>query len=484
MHRCERRRHHTLTLTNAEGCTSTCTITVTTTPPPVCTITGNTSFCVGSLNKLCGPEFATSYLWSTGATTECIYVSAAGTYTLTLTNAEGCTSTCTITVTTTPPPVCTILAMTPFCEGTLNKLCGPQYATSYLWSTGETTECIDVSAAGTYTLTVTNAEGCTSTCTITVTTTPPPVCLISVDLVCQPGTTRLCAPAGAYSYLWNTGATTACIEVTTGGIYSVVVSSAPGCTSTCSIAVTSTPGPDCVIIGNTTFCEGQPNKLCGTPGAAGYLWSTGETTECIYVNASGIYSVTVTNADGCSSDCILTVTMVQPIAPDGIMGPIAVANNQAVSYSIDPITGATAYEWTLPQGWTGDTTGTTINVITDGASSTDEICVQALFGQCPGPDTCLTVSFITGIVDADGSAWFTILPNPSHGGFQVVPTGRDHGPIKIIVFDVLGQLVVAPQVLSGTQATMIHMEHEADGVYFLRASSGDEDRVFELMIQK
>nr|MBP6391610.1 T9SS type A sorting domain-containing protein [Flavobacteriales bacterium] len=352
------------------------------------------------------------------------------------------------------------------------------------WSTGETTECIDVTVSGTYTLTVTNAEGCESTCSITVTVTPPPVCTIGIDLVCEPGTTRLCAPAGAYSYLWNTGATTACIEVTTGGTYSVEVTNAAGCSSMCNITVTASPVPECVILGNTIFCEGEPNKLCGTPGAVGYLWSTGETTECIYVNASGTYSVTVTSVDGCSSECILTVTMVQPSAPDAILGPIAVSTNQVVSYSIDAVAGATAYEWTLPQGWIGDTTGLVINATTDGTNSTDLLCVHALFGDCVGPDTCITVSFITGINDVNGTGWFTILPNPSNGGFQLVPSGGNTGSIHIMVFDMLGQLVVAPMALSGTQATTLHMENEANGVYFLRAVLGKQDRMFELVIQK
>ncbi|MBK8499151.1 MAG: hypothetical protein IPL52_10105 [Flavobacteriales bacterium] len=204
---------YTLTVTNAEGCTSTCTITVTTTPPPVCTILGDDTFCEAPSASSAVPSTPPATSGAQGETTECIDVSTAGTYTLTVTNAEGCTSTCTITVTTTPPPVCTILGDDTFCEGTLNKLCGPQYATSYLWSTGETTECIDVSAAGTYTLTVTNAEGCTSTCTITVSTTPPPVCtILGDDTFCEGTLNKLCGPQYATSYLWSTGETTECID--------------------------------------------------------------------------------------------------------------------------------------------------------------------------------------------------------------------------------------------------------------------------------
>ncbi|MBK9177194.1 MAG: hypothetical protein IPM46_12850 [Flavobacteriales bacterium] len=200
------------------GCESTCSITVTTTPPPVCTIIGSTSFCEGEPSKLCGPEDAYSYLWSTGETTECIDVTVAGTYTLTVTNEEGCESTCSITVTTTPPPVCTIIGSTSFCLGEPSKLCGPEDAYSYLWSTGETTECIDVTVAGTYTLTVTNEEGCRSTCSITVTITPPPVCTVI-------GSTSFCPASRASSAGRRTPTATCgararpprCIDVTVAG---------------------------------------------------------------------------------------------------------------------------------------------------------------------------------------------------------------------------------------------------------------------------
>ncbi|MEO8589338.1 MAG: T9SS type A sorting domain-containing protein, partial [Flavobacteriales bacterium] len=397
---------------------------------------------------------------------------------------EGCSSTCSITVTATPLPVCTILGDDTFCVGTLNKLCGTPGAASYEWSTGETTECIDVTVSGTYTLTVTNAEGCSSTCSITVTATPLPVCTIGVALSCIENATMLCAPFGGYTYLWSTGETSACINITVGGTYSVTVTNENGCSSTCSIPVTVSPGPDCIITGNTTFCEGTSNKLCGPPGAFGYLWSTGETTECIDVTEAGTYTLTVTSANGCISDCIISVSVTATGTPGAITGPIAVGTNAGASYSIDPVIGATSYEWTLPEGWTGDATGLAINVITDGTNSTDLLCVQALFGDCVGPKSCITVSFITGINDVNGNSWLTVLPNPSNGVFQLVPSGVNQGPVDIRVFDALGKLVVAPTRLAGSQTTLLHMENEASGVYFLHAGSGAESRVYELLIQR
>jgi len=340
-----------------------------------------------------------------------------------------------------------------------------------------------VSVAGTYTLTVSNGEGCSSTCSITIETTPLPVCTIGVALSCVENATQLCAPTGAASYLWSTGETTMCITITSGGTYSVTVTNADGCSSTCSIPVTVADQPECIILGNTTLCEGETNKLCGTPGAVSYLWSTGETTECIDVTSPGTYSLTVSNGNGCISDCVVSVTVAEIGTSGAISGPIAVTANEAVSYSIEPVPGATSYTWTLPQGWTGDTTGLVINVTSGATNNSDALCVQAVMGGCTGPNSCIQVSFSTGISTEDHTQWFVVQPNPSHGAFQLVPSGTNTGPIRIMVYDALGKLVVAPTMLNGTQPTMIHMEGEARGTYFLRAIVGNESRVFDLLIQ-
>ena len=126
-------------------------------------------YATGQSTQLCVPAGATSYLWSTGATTNCITVSTPGTYTVTVTNAGGCVSTCSKTVTASTSPVCTITGNTSICQGQATKLCAPAGCTKYLWSNGATTNCITVSTAGTYTVTTTNAAGCTSTCSKTVT---------------------------------------------------------------------------------------------------------------------------------------------------------------------------------------------------------------------------------------------------------------------------------------------------------------------------
>jgi hypothetical protein len=299
---------YSVTITDANGCSSTCEVTVVENDAPICTITGGLSICEGASTELCAPAGAASYLWSTGATTACIAVSAGGVYSVTITDANGCSSTCEVTVVENDSPICSITGGLSICEGASTELCAPAGAASYLWSTGATTACITVSEAGVYSVTITDANGCSSTCEVTVVENDAPICTITGGLsICEGASTELCAPAGAASYLWSTGATTACITVSAGGVYSVTITDANGCSSTCEVTVVENDAPICTITGGLSICEGASTELCAPAGAASYLWSTGATTACITVSEAGVYSVTITDANGCSSTCEVTV---------------------------------------------------------------------------------------------------------------------------------------------------------------------------------
>ena len=316
---------YTVTIIDANGCSSTCSVTVVVNPSPVCSITGDLSICQGLSTELCAPLGFASYLWSTGATTNCITVGIAGIYTLTITDLNGCSSTCSVTVIVNPLPVCNITGDLLLCNvGQTTELCAPPGFVSYTWSTGATTNCITVGLAGTYTVTVIDLNGCGSTCSATVTFNPMSACSIAGDLsLCQGESTQLCVPSGAASYLWSTGATTNCITVSLPGVYSVIVTQANGCSSTCSATVIVNPLPPCTITGNLLLCEILNTQLCVPAGAASYLWSNGATTNCITVSLPGTYSVVVTEANGCSSTCSATVTF--DVTPPVITCPAGVS---------------------------------------------------------------------------------------------------------------------------------------------------------------
>jgi hypothetical protein len=112
--------------------------------------------------------------------------------------------------------------------------------------------------------------------------------------------------------LWSNGSTTSCIDVGKTGTYAVTVTNAAGCTSYCSKMLRVAPVPKCEITGNLDICVGQTTQLCAPTNAGRYLWSNGSINQCITVRKAGIYSVTITNSNGCKSTCSATVTFSSP----------------------------------------------------------------------------------------------------------------------------------------------------------------------------
>ncbi|MEO8150915.1 MAG: T9SS type A sorting domain-containing protein, partial [Bacteroidia bacterium] len=202
-----------------------------------------------------------TYLWNNGATTQCRSVMG-GTYTVTVTNAAGCSCSSTKVVTACTPPSCTITGSST-CGSTAVQICAPSgTGYTYLWNNGATTQCRSV-YAGTYTVTVTNAAGCSCTSSKTVTTCTPPSCSISGYSTCGSNAIQICAPSGTgYTYLWSNGATTQCRYVY-AGTYWVTVTNSSGCSSSCSKCVTVSRMMESTVVDNSgTFqVSAYPNPF-------------------------------------------------------------------------------------------------------------------------------------------------------------------------------------------------------------------------------
>ncbi len=296
---------------------------------PTITPGGPTTFCSGGSVTLTSSS-ATGNVWSTGATTQSIIASTAGTYTVTVTSG-GCSSApsagTTVTVNPTPPtPTITPGGPTTFCAGGSVTLTSSS-ATGNLWSTGATTQSITVSTGGTFTVTVTSG-GCSATSAGTTVTVNP---LPATPTITPGGPTTFCAggsvtltSSSASGNVWSTGETTQAITVTTAGTYTVTVTSG-GCTSAPSAGTTVTVNPipatpTITAGGPTTFCTGGSVTLTSS-SATGNLWSTGATTQSITVNTAGTYTVTVTETGCTSAPSAGTTVTVDPLPTTANAGP-------------------------------------------------------------------------------------------------------------------------------------------------------------------
>ena len=243
---------YTVTVTGSNGCTDTESITITSNgATPTATITNNSNTTVLTCSEtsisLTGGG-GVSYSWSNGlGSNASATVTTPGTYVVTATAANGCTDTESITITQsiTPPPAAivnntgsTILT----CTTNAISVTGTG-GVSYSWSNGlGNNASANITSAGTYTVTVTGADGCTDTENITITqnTTPPTASITNnsgeTTITCEQTSISLTATGGV-ALLWNTGSPSANISVTQGGTYTVTVTGTNGCTDTESITI-------------------------------------------------------------------------------------------------------------------------------------------------------------------------------------------------------------------------------------------------------
>ena len=389
--------NYTVTVTQAGGCTATATANVQVNTNPTPAITGTLAICQGANTSLnAGAGFST-YLWNTSAVTQSLNVTTSGTYTVTVTNAAGCSGTTSAAVTVNALPVPAITGTTSFCTGSNTNLNAGGGFSSYLWNTGAITQVLNVSTGGNYTVTVTNAAGCSATDNVNVTVNALPVPNITGTFAfCQGGNTGLNAGAGYSTYLWNTGATTQNITVTTGNTYTVTVTNANGCSNTDAQLVTVNPLPTPAITGTTTICQGNNTILSAGPGYSGYLWSTGGLGANVNVNTAGSYTVTVTDANGCKASTSTNVT-VNPLPVPNITGTLAFCSGN--NSNLNAGGGFSSYLWStgaVTQVLNVTTAGNYVVTVTNANGCSASTNAVVTVNPLPVPNITGTFAFCQG----------------------------------------------------------------------------------------
>ncbi|MEY4927182.1 MAG: hypothetical protein RI894_1618 [Bacteroidota bacterium] len=343
-------------LNSPSACSDYC-LQITIAPRPSVTLTGNSTVCSNSTTQICavGTSGVTpyTYLWTyvppsglgigLAATTACINASA-GTYTVTITDANGCTATASKVITVLPSPTVTITANAPIGTGGTVMVCAGQTLVltatgggTYAWSKMGSAAIIGASATYSYTemgaslystiytVTVTNANGCTATKQIGVSfNLPIPIANITVTGNTCPKTLTA---SGGGTYLWNTSATTASISAASSGTYTVTVTNTAGCTATKTVTV------DCCNLQITemrhiVYIHAQAVTFpaptvtgCAAGSVLSYLWEFGDGTTSTLSNPTRTYTstgvfnvcltVTCTAANGtyCRAKCCREVNI-------------------------------------------------------------------------------------------------------------------------------------------------------------------------------
>ncbi|MEP7171584.1 MAG: hypothetical protein ABI855_19590, partial [Bacteroidota bacterium] len=261
---------------------------------------------------------------------------------------------------------------------------------SYLWSNGATTQNVSGLSAATYTVTVKDANNCTATASATINAAPTQI--VVTKTVTQPlcfgqaGSIALSGSGGtgSYSYLWNNGATTQNVSGLSAATYTVTVKDANNCTATASATITVPTAITATTTITNSSCYANTGiasvNATGGTGTKTYLWSTGATASSITGLANGTYTVTVKDANNCSTSATATIIRsgTAPAAPGTISGPVGVCRNQTgIVFSVPAAPDAMSYTWTLPANATGSSTTNSITLSFNGSYSTGNLSVKA-----------------------------------------------------------------------------------------------------------
>ena len=335
-------------LTNSGTTVTSAAATLIIKEPPISVITpeGTISICQGESETLtASPGFGNSYSWYFGGNpigvNQTYNATESGDYEVIITNNGCSTPSNHVFVIVNPIPTVTVTANpTAICAGQETAtLTATPAEVSYIWNTSATTQSITVSNGNVYSITVTDVNGCTGISSDSVTVNTPPTVTVTSNptAICVGQTATLTATPAEISYIWNTSATTQSITVSDGTVHSVTVTDVNGCTGVGSDSVTVNIPPTVTVIANpTAICVGQTATLTAMPAGDTYIWDTEETAQFITVSDSNVYSVTVTDVNGCTGIGSDSVTVNTPPTVTVTANPTAICVGQTATLTATP----------------------------------------------------------------------------------------------------------------------------------------------------
>lgn len=380
---------YTVTATDAASCTGTTTVTINSSGAVSLAISNQTNVaCNGQSTgsatvSASGGTAPYTYTWSpgnlNGATQSNL---AAGSYTVTASDAANCSSNVTVTITA-PSALTTNTSTTPANCGIANgsatvQAQGGTSPYTYAWSpSGGNAATANNLNSGAYTVLVTDASGCTKTNNVNVPANGGPTLTIAnqTNVGCSgapTGSATITVQGGTapYTYAWSpTGGNTASASNLSAGTYTLSVTDASNCMVSISVTITAANGPS-VSIGNVTnvSCQGANNGSATANASGGtapysYAWSPSGGNAATASNLSaGTYTVTVTDASACTSTATTTISagnsinLVETITPencgadDGQINVVATGGNGNLTYTWTPNVSTTATATNLSSG--------------------------------------------------------------------------------------------------------------------------------------
>jgi len=343
---------------------------------------------------------------------------------------------------------------------------------TFNWNTGDTTQSLLITETGFYNVSVTDPNtNCYSTVCIDVTVHPTPQAEdLEHDTICEGQTTTFngFASCGTCQYLWD-GSTNSSTFLTTGvhgWHYLNIINPNTGCDGLDSVwlEVESTDPPELAPDYELGVCEGDTVYLSTVDEFNAYAWSTGETTQGIFVSDSGEYTVTVTSPSGCQGYSDTIYVILQP-APEPII-TWSYTGNWKTKLSANE--GYQTYEWS---------TGSTNTSIIASSTGTYSVTVTDEFG-CEGSAS----SFIevTGIEHMITSQ-MKIYPNPANDFIHVEWPADWIGSAQLEMTDLTGRVIYSKNC--DLEAERIDTKSISPGYYLIQVYSPEGEGSTKILIE-
>ena len=388
--------NYTVTVTDDKGCTDSDIVTVNVNQAPVANAGQDVAICQGQPVTL-NASGGSSYAWSNGVNGSSITVSPSSTttYTVTATNSNGCSDTDQVTVTVNPLPNAFAGNDLTVCNGGSTTITATG-GTSYFWSgglgAGASHTLNNITSDVTYTVTVTDANGCFATDDITITVGSALSPDAGQDVtICEGESTTLIA-SGGVTYSWNNGVNSASQTVSppTTTTYTVNVTDGGSCSGSDQVTVTVNTNPTAVVSPtSTTICAGETAIITASGGDT-YLWDNGDNSSTINVSPSTTttYNVTVSTTSN-GKTCSDNASAIVNVNPN----PTLIATPQSTTIcSGNAVQLSSSGNGVITYIWTNNIDNTTLN----GASQTVNPATDSWYyvtgtdaNGCTGQDSVL-----------------------------------------------------------------------------------------------
>ena len=434
-----------VTITNTNGYTGTDCITVSVNDLPMVNISGDQGICQGGQTTLDAGAGFSSYIWENGDAGQLHIVSTADDYCVTATDANGCSNTDCSSLTEIPVPQFT-LPDTSICVGINTLLTAPVSFQSFVWTTNETAQSIQVSGGGTYCVTATDMNGCTSTACSQVSEFQH----IELELsppqgVCEGETIQIEATSSRPVQLqWSNGGNQPTIDVGPG-TWCATALDTDGCTEEACTEVFQFLSP--VTTFSTTLCSGDFIIFNGLTLFAPNVF------EFLFTGSS---------ANGCDSTVVINLLVHPAMSVDSLTsvpGAAAGPDGSATAW----ISGGTPpyqYQWS---------NGDTSMMMTATSSGTYSVTVTDNKG-CEIVESVFVDWLIATEDRLSENYSFTVFPNPFQNTFNLNFTPSRFGKKDLELFDARGQLVYQ-QSFEGTYLKVGFPL--PSGLYFLKITNSN-----------